>query len=299
MNKIIIKTLIGILFLVSLSTCGKEDLDINNVADFEEFIEDEMYFQEIPTMSILIFKEGVILYESYNGKSNIAQGLALEENHLFMLASVSKVITATALLQLYEDGLFELDDNINDYLSFDVNVPNYSNNITFRMLLTHTSGIADGPAMDDQYYYGEGSPIALSYFIENYLLPGGVYYDAFDNYYDFAPGSAYEYSNIGNALIGVLVEEISGIEFNSYCKQNIFNPLGMTNTFWRLDEIYQPIVTPYNLQGNQLQALQNYTFTDYPNGGLRSTGRDLFKFLSAFVFRRTIKLLSTTSAKHN
>jgi CubicO group peptidase (beta-lactamase class C family) len=176
-----------------------------------------------------------------------------------------------------------MDDKINDYLPFNVSVPNHPGSITFRMLLTHTSAIADGSALDDQYYYEEDSPIELKFFLENYLKPNGSFYNASENFHNFAAGSDYEYSNTGNALIGLLVEEISGISFNNYCKQNIFNPLGMNETYWRLDEISQTIVQPYNYSNGQYEAIQHYTFTDYPNGGLRSTGRDIFKFLSAFV----------------
>ena len=270
------------LFILFLS-CNDDELDINNVTEFEEYLQEEMEFQKIPALSVLVFKADQVLYEQYLGKSNLQQELSLADNHLFLLASVSKVVTATALLQLYEDGKFSLDDDINDYLPFEVNIPNQSGAITFQMLLTHTSGIADGSALDDQYYYGEDSPIALGNFLENYLTPSGSYYNASENFYNFPPGTQHEYSNIGNALIGLLVEQISGIDFNAYCKQHIFVPLGMTATYWRLDEISQTIVQPYNYVSKQYEAIQHYTFTDYPNGGLRSTARDLFKFISAFV----------------
>jgi CubicO group peptidase (beta-lactamase class C family) len=271
------------LLLVSFLNCKKGEGESTVITKFERYIQDEVGFQKIPAMSILVFKGDEILYEKYVGKSNLQQDVSLGKDHLFLLASISKVVTATALLQLYEDGYFALDDNINDYLPFNVNVPNFATNITFRMLLTHTSGIADGRALDDQYYYGEDSPIALDSFLENYLVPGGDYYDASENFHNFQPGTQHQYSNEGSALIGVLVEEISGDNFNTYCKQNIFNPLGMSNTYWRLGEITQPIAQPYNYNNGQYQAVQHYTFTDYPNGGLRSTGRDLFKILSAFV----------------
>jgi len=283
MKKIMLNFFILIFLSVSFQSCNKDYIEINNTTDFEEFIQDEMNIQNIPAMSILIFKENNILFEKYLGKSNINTNTALTDNDLFLLASVSKMVTATALLQLYDDGLFSLDDNINDYLSFDVNIPNYSTNITFRMLLTHTSGIADGNALDNQYYYGEDPQISLAFFLENYLIIGGNFYNASENFHDFEPGTQHEYSNEGNALIGLLVEQISGMNFNSYCKQNIFNPLNMSNTFWRLDEISQTIVTPYDYTNAQFEAIQHYTFTDYPNGGLRSTVKDLHKFLNAFV----------------
>ncbi|MFK8058308.1 MAG: serine hydrolase domain-containing protein [Saprospiraceae bacterium] len=283
MRSLLFQLVLANCLLFSLASCGDEEIEINNDSDFEEFLADEMDAQNIPAMSVLIFKDDSVLHEEYLGQSNIEQEAALKSNDLFLMASVSKVVTATALLQLHEDGLFELDDNINDYLSFDVNVPNQSTSITFRMLLTHTSGIADGSALDDQYYYGEDSPVALSDFLENYLAPGGDFYNATDNFHAFAPGSQHEYSNVGNALIGVLVEQISGLGFNAYCKQNIFSPLGMTNTFWRLDEISGTIVTPYNYANRSYEAIDQYTFTDYPNGGLRSTASDMLKFFSAFT----------------
>ena len=170
-------------------------------------------------------------------------------------------------------------DPINDYLDFGVSVPGYSESISFKMLLTHTSGIADGSALDDQYYYGEDSPVSLDYFLRNYLVPGGEYYNASENFHDFEPGTSHEYSNEGSALIAVLVEQITGVSFVTYCRENIFNPLDMSNTFWRLGNATGTIVQPYDYVSGSNKEIQHYTFTDYPNGGLRSTAKDLHKFL--------------------
>jgi CubicO group peptidase (beta-lactamase class C family) len=270
-------------FVFLLVSCDDGEVEVNDAAEFETYLTEEMESQNIPALSTLIFRDETVLFEKQLGKSNIAQDVALAANHPFLLASISKVITATALLQLYEDGLLGLDDKVNDYLPFNVSIPNYTTDVTFRMLLTHTSGIADGSALDGLYYYGVDSPVALGDFLENYLSPSGNLYNATENFHDFEPGSKHEYSNTGNALIGLLVEQISGIGFNEYCKQNIFTPLEMTNTAWRLDEITQTIVQPYNYVSNQYEAIDHYTFTDYPNGGLRSTAGDLFKFLSALA----------------
>ncbi|WP_367391755.1 serine hydrolase domain-containing protein [Lewinella sp. LCG006] len=283
MKKLIMTLALLISILVCFESCGKEEIIINNELEFEEYIQDEMALQNIPALSVLMFKEGDILYENYFGKSHIEQNVSLESDHPFLLASISKVVTATALLQLYEQELFALDNAINDYLPFPVSIPGYTTDISFRMLLTHTSGIADGSALDDQYYYGEDSPVELEYFLRNYLKPGGDFYDATDNFYDFEPGTQHEYSNTGSALIGFLVERLTGTPFDLYCKQNIFNPLGMVNTSWRLEEITGTIVQPYSFSNGGYEAIEHYTFTDYPNGGLRSTAKDMFTLLSAFV----------------
>jgi CubicO group peptidase (beta-lactamase class C family) len=283
MKRFNIKFLTPALLALLLAACGNDLPRINNASEFDTYVLEEMEAQDIPALSVLVFRENEVLHERFFGAADLQQGKALTADHLFLLASVSKVVTAVALLQLHDQGHFQLDDKINDHLPFEVKVPGKSTDITFRMLLTHTSGIADGSALDDQYYYGQDSPVALAEFLENYLVPGGSFYNAGENFHDFEPGTQHEYSNVGSALIGVLVEAISGMEFNAYCKANLFLPLGMDDTFWRLDEINQPIAMPYDLENGSHKAVGHYTFTDYPNGGLRSTARDLFKLLSALA----------------
>ncbi len=284
MHKQVFSILFALFLLLSCSQCKKDE--IKTVADFDEYLEAEMEGQKIPALGVLLFKDGQILHEAYLGESNIEQNRALSANSLFLLASVSKIITATALMQLHEQGRFGLDEPINDYLPFSVAVPNYSTPITFRMLLTHTSGIDDATTITDGYYYGQDSPVALLDFMQSYLSTSGSLYDAANNFFDFEPGTMHEYSNAGSALIGVLVEQISGVEFNAYCKNNIFSPLGMTQSFWRLDEAQQsglPLVQPYKKAGTSFDPIEHYTFSDYPNGGLRSSARDLYILLNAFA----------------
>lgn len=274
--------LLALLLAVSAIGCQKDELDIENVSDLNAYLADEMDFQRIPALTALLFNNQGIVHEVVYGYPEVTNSAGLNPNDLFLLASVSKVVTAVALLQLYDDGHFELDDPINPHLPFNVAVPGYNTPITFRMLLTHTSGIADGDALDAQYFYGEDSPNALTPFLQSYLVPGGQYYNADQNFYNFEPGTQHEYSNVGCALIGALVESISGQNFNTYCKQNIFQPLGMNDTYWRLDEAQQSgnrLVMPYDYTNGGYQAIGHYTFTDYPNGGLRSTARDLHRLL--------------------
>ena len=276
-----------IFLAVAFANCGDDFLDVPenpNTANpptettdadaFETLLRTEMEQQNIPAIAALVFNDNSIVYEGYLGKSDVEADTDLADNQLFLLASISKTITATALLQLYDQGLFDLDDPINDYLPFEVNVPNQSTPITFRMLLTHTSGINDGDALDDQYYFEEDSPVTLRYFLENYLTPDGEFYNASQNFHDFEPGTAHEYTNEGSALIGLLVEIIAEQDFSAYCQEHIFEPLNMNNSFWHLSEINQPLVQLYE----DNEKVTTYTFTDYPNGGLRSTAQDLYQF---------------------
>ncbi len=255
-------------------------------AAFTRDLQEEIRAQRIPALSVLVFKGNTILFETTLGHANIAENIPLSPDHPFLLASISKTVTATALLQLYQAGKFALDDPINDHLPFPVQIPGHRHPITFRMLLTHTAAIADGPALDEQYYNNTDSPVSLNTFLRSYLAPNGQYYDRWQNFYDFPPGDDFAYSNTGYALIGLLVERISGQNFSSYTQKNIFRPLGMVNTHWHLREISGRIVQPYDYSRGQFRPIPHYTFTDYPNGGLRSTARDMHRFLSSFTTTR-------------
>lgn len=274
--------------LLVLGGCGDDAGPIQDSGQLEAYLLDEMETQHMPALAVMVFKDNEILYQRYFGKSQIADDVALNGDQVFLLASVSKVFTATALLQLYDEGKFKLDDPINDYLDFDVSIPDETKPITFRMLLTHTSAIADGSALDGQYYDGEDSPVALDDFMKDYFSPEGQYYDEDENFHAFGPGEAHEYSNVASALIGVLVEQISGMGFNEFCKERIFTPLGMARTSWRLDEVTSTLVQPYSYSGGEYEEIEHYTFTDYPNGGLRSTPRDLFAFLKVVLNNGTL-----------
>ena len=274
----------GLLSLASHACTRDKSIDPENVIEFESYLNDHMESQHIAAASVLLFRGNAILYEKYAGFADIEKSILLSANHVFMLASVSKTIAAVALMQLAEQGRFALDDAISNHLNFEVKHPNSNTPITFRHLLTHTAGITDGDALNDQYYYGVDSPVDLEYFFRDYLLPAGKYYDAKANFAKFTPGKGYEYSNVGAALMGLLVTQISGMDFNDYCKQYLFQPLGMTRSFWHLSEVdTTTIVRPYEYKHRDYRPLQHYTFTDYPNGGLRSNAIDLFHFCSAMA----------------
>lgn len=280
---------------------------------FEQYLEEAVVSQDIPGLSILVFDHDDILFEEQYGYANREENLLLDVSHRFLLASISKTITATALMQLVEQGKVNLDENINQYLPFEVTHPFSSNFITPRMLLTHTASIADGSALDTQYYNGKDSPIALEDFLASYFVPGKEYYNQEENFYAYAPGENVAYSNTGSALITVIVEQVTGMDFADYCDQYIFDPLEMHDTVWHLADIKDEsvIAHPHVWEDDVWKAIEHYTFTDYPNGGLRSTAQDLHRFLQSFlkasllsqetidqIFSLQIPALDTTTGLH-
>lgn len=261
------------LFLTLLPAYGQTALD--------SFILAEMEARKIPGISACIIQDGQLAWTGHYGFANLDQQIPVGPQTIFMLASISKTVTATALMQLHEAGMFSLDDPVNDYLPFEVINPNHPDSaITILQLMTHTSSLKDNWNVLEAYYTPGDSPIPLGDFLEGYFVPGGPYYNQTKNFYSYAPGANDNYCNMAVALCGYLVETISGMPFNTYCNQNIFTPLCMDQTGWFLSELDSAqIARPYSyFQGNYHdQGL--YGYPDYPDGQLRTTAVSLAKFL--------------------
>ncbi len=238
----------------------------------------------IAGISACIIKNGDISWIGNYGYANIELDIPVDTSTLFYMASISKTVTVTALLQLWEQGLFELDDDINDYLPFNVHNPNYSSMpVTFRMLCTHTSSIKDNDAVNP-YYWGEDSPIPLGQFLYDYLDPEGANYFPTLNFYSQPPGTAYYYSNVGAALLGYLVEVMGDSTFSYQTKERIFEPLQMNETAWFMSELDTAhIAMPYYWNGNNYIPYGYYALSSYPAGALRTSINQLSNFLLAYM----------------
>ena len=166
--------------------------------ELELLILDKMETYHIPGLAVAIVTPNGICYEGYFGMANIEEDRPVDTSTIFMLASVSKTITSTAVLKLHQEGYFELDDDINSHLPFEVHIPDYPETpITFRQLLTHTSSIRDNW---DLMPYCEGDCTESLYtFLYNYLNPDGDKYDPNNNFSSDPPGTAFTSCNIGFA----------------------------------------------------------------------------------------------------
>jgi CubicO group peptidase (beta-lactamase class C family) len=204
-----------------------------------------------------------------------------------MLASVSKTITLTAIMQLWEEGRFALDDDINPHLQFPVYNPHYPDEvITFRQLLTHTSSIKDNWAvLSSVYSFGVDSPIDLETFMTEYFTPGGLYYSATQNFYSYEPGEAHHYCNQAVTLSGYLVEAIADQPFDDRSQERVLDPLGMNATNWHLEGLdLDQLAMPYGYdEATGFFPYGHFTYPDYPAGGLFSNIRELAVFLMMYM----------------
>jgi len=268
---------------------GPSRFGIATRGELEDFILVEMLQNRIPGLSASILKEGDVIWKGTFGHANFAlhPPHPVQESTLFMQASVSKTVTAVAIMQLWEQGLFELNDPVNLYLpQFQVWSPNYpSEEITIRMLLTHTSGIDDN--WDLMPIYQGDSPIPLGEYLESYLTPWGSLYDPDLNFCAWKPGTDYEYTNIGISLVGHLVETISRMEFDQYCRKHIYRPLKMMETSFFLAQLDPAhIAMPYAWNGSEYVPYGHYGRSHFPAGQLRTSVPQMGRFLLTFMNKR-------------
>jgi len=261
--------------------------DLHPDSLLDSFIKETMSEYYIPGVSTCIVYDGQIVWDKSYGYANIEQDKKVTNATLFLLASISKTFAATALMQLWEDGLFGLDDNINDYLPPQLQVinPEYPNDIiTFRQLLTHTSSIdSDSPLVGSLISWGSDCPISLESYLVNYFMPSGSYY-SYGPFNSWAPGTKYEYCNTAFALIGYLVELLADTSFEDYCQKNIFTPLGMDETSWFLSGLdTNNIAMPYYYTGGTYHPYGQYGIPDYPAGQLRTSSAQLARFMIAYL----------------
>ncbi len=256
---------------------------LQTLADIPRYMDAALEASGSVGMAGAIVRGDRLVWSGGVGTADLATGAPATSASVFLIASISKTVVAVAVMQLVEEGKMDLDADINTYLPFRVENPRRVGRITARHLLTHTSGLADDHytrVSDTLYTYGADSPVPLGGFLRRMLVPGGDLYSA-TSFRATPPGAAFEYSNLAVALLGYVAEAVAGVPFHELTRARIFEPLGMTQTAWRLADLpagglampYSAARVPYG----------HYTFPDYPDGGLRTSVDDLSRFLRAVI----------------
>jgi CubicO group peptidase (beta-lactamase class C family) len=241
----------------------------------EEKIKQAIAKKEIPSMVVAISKDGRIVYEGAFGYADIEGNVPATVNTAYRLASVSKPITATGLMVLRQKGMVNIDEPAEQYAkplkfrSFEGN----SSDVTLRQLLGHSSGLSSY----FQYALGDAQSSA----------PG--FEAAFNRYgYFFHPaGSLTEYSNLGYGLLGYIIAERSGTTFANFMKTEVFDPLGMKNSF--VAKPGSPSIQVAKTYGSDLKLLPNLFNNTEGAGNLYSSAHDLMMFSALYLGTEKIK----------
>jgi len=195
-------------------------------------------------------------------------GAQTDSDTVFLIGSIQKVLVAISILQLYENGSIELDNDVSDYLPFEISNPSYPDvAITVRMLLAHRTGLEtilphefcydwEGVYYPDYAYGREYYPpvigISLGDFLNQCLTPSGYYYSSSN--WQFEPGTQYSYSNSGYKILMYLIETVSEQTIGDYMQKNIFSPLLMNNTGFNSSDFIGHHATPHTrISGSNLE----------------------------------------------
>lgn len=246
---------------------SKEDVgatSLNDTAGLTSFVDGIMKANmdnfKIPGAVISIVKDGKILFTKGYGHSNIEQGTIVDpKTSLFRIASTTKLFTWTAVMQLVEQGKLDLDTDVNTYLKTMKIPKTYPKPITMRNLMTHTAGFEEGGVGYQITVDPKKLPVSISETLANHI-PARVR----------PPGEMPAYSNYGASLAGLIVQEVSGLDYNDYIQKNIFDPLEM-----KYATVQEPIPSSLEAYAALGYARENGQFVTKPltyEGGFRPAG---------------------------
>lgn len=209
----------------------------NTNSALDAYLLDKMERSRIPGLAAAIIRYPNVAWSKGYGWADIDRGVEMTPDTIQNIGSISKTFVGTAIMQLKESGDLALEDDVNRFLDFPIRNPSYPDRpITIVDLLTHKSSIADGSVYARGYACGDPT-LGLNEWIRGYFEPDGAWFDAAENFHAWAPGTQSEYNNVAFGLLACLVEVISGLPFEQYCRAKIFEPIGMAETSWYLSGI--------------------------------------------------------------
>jgi CubicO group peptidase (beta-lactamase class C family) len=293
----------------------------------DAFLQKEVADKKIPGAVAIVCRKGKIVYQKAFGLADNPANRAMKTDDIFRIASMSKAVTSTAVLMLWEEGLFQLDDPISKYIPefknptvldvYNVLDGTYTTKpankeITIRHLLTHTSGIGygviDGDSRFKAIYKNAGItdlfttvPIKIGESVKK-LAKLPLHHN---------PGEKYTYSE-GLDVLGYFIEIMSGMTFEEFLQKRIFTPLSMNDTYFYLPDSKAARLVKVQHKPNGEWAHFTDTFYDveYPikgakaffsgGAGLSSTAKDYATFLQMYLNKGELngkRLLSRTTVE--
>ena len=248
------------------------------------FVLNHMRAADIPGLAVGVARHGRSELARGYGFADVASRRRVTPDTLFHIASVTKTVTAAAVMMLVEEGRIGLDEPVGRYIDFPVVNPAFPHEpIRVRHLLMHTSSISEEVYQKvDFRVSGTDSRLPLRQFLRDLLVPGGAHYSSTESYAPTAPGTTWNYVNTGFALLGYLAGRVAGEDLRSYVDRRIFKRLGIKHAAWRLGDVPAgSAATPYDDADGKLVAVAPMSFPDWPAGMLRASISDFTRFIAA------------------
>ncbi|MEL6810517.1 MAG: serine hydrolase domain-containing protein [Bacteroidota bacterium] len=254
----------------------------------------------LPGFTVAIFDKDTVFFSKGFGYASLQPEKKYDPQTVQMVASVSKTLISVALMKVIEASELSLDDPVNDYLPFEVINPKFpETSITIRHLATHTAGFNDPsggkgnifsePLQQENWRevwhpiiakYNKNEDMPMPVFLREVFARNGKFYSE-ESFLDHAPGTNYEYSNYGSALLAHIIEIATVSDYRDYTKKHILEPLQMNRSGWSRDQVdTENHITYYN---DNYKAVPNFHIITYPDGGFYSSLEDLTKFMQEMM----------------
>ncbi|MGD1947825.1 MAG: serine hydrolase domain-containing protein [Croceivirga sp.] len=225
----------------------------------------------IPGATITLVHGDSIIHCKGYGLADIEKKIPVSDSTLFGVASISKTFVGVSIMKLYEQGKLSLDKDINNYLTSIKVDYDYGRPITICNLLTHTAGIDESNLANRVKTEKEFVPLAQ--FLRDRLPPQIS-----------LSGEVLSYSNYGYALLGLIIEDISGLTFDEYVRQNILRPLEMNRSSFKRQSIYQKdYAKSYTLKDDVLFAYSKGFPLQYPAVSLDASSSAMSNYISMLL----------------
>jgi len=250
--------------------------DIETFKKLSAYLQNYIDYKRVPSISAGVYKKGRIYWLDAKGLIDLENFVPAKNTSLYRIASITKSITAVAVMQLYEKGLIDLDAEINNYVPY---FPKKKWKLTVRHILNHTGGIRSYKSEEEfnsKMFYSTIRDAVLTFANDDLL---------------FEPGTKYNYTSLGYSLLAALIENVSKTTLENYLRRNIFEPAGMKST--RVDRqrsiIYERV---RGYEKSPDRKFINAPLADLSlkvaGGGLISTSEDLLLFTKALLEEKLI-----------
>ena len=259
---------LALVLLIAFSVSAQKSID-KKLKELDAYYEQALIDWNVPGMAVAIVKDGKIIFSKGYGTINVNTGEKVDGNSLFAIASNSKAFTSAAIAMLIDEGKMSWDDKVRDYLPwFELYDPYVSENFTIEDLLTHRSGLKTFSG--DLLWYG--SDLSRKEVVENarYLEP------------TFGFRNGWGYSNIMYITAGLVIEEVSGMNWDDYIRERILVPLHMDRTVSSTNmlEGMENVSSPHNDVEDDVITIDWLNWDNIaPAGGLISSANDMSKWL--------------------
>jgi CubicO group peptidase (beta-lactamase class C family) len=238
-----------------------------------------------PGAAVIVVKDGRTLFRRAYGMADLELGVPLQPDMVFRLGSITKQFTAAAVLMLAEEGKLSLEDPIEKHLP---GYPTQGHVITVEHLLTHTSGIQSYTDMPGWMTSRVLAPMTVQELIDGFKKEP----------MQFAPGTRWAYNNSAYVLLGAIVEKASGKTYEAFVRDRIFQPLGMSSSYYDSTEPIIPRRAPgYTRESDQPRNARYLSMTQpYAAGSLASTVDDLARWDGSLYTEKLLRKASLDRA---